>query len=68
MTLAKKYSGFWNSFNTTYSYDGADELTSIKDTYGNEFNFSYDLAGNLISQVGGEVKWKINIFYLYFSY
>lgn len=62
------------TYNTTYSYNGADELVGIRDTYGNEFNFTYDslgrkiklvdldlgtwvyrydLAGNLISQVGG---------------
>lgn len=62
------------TYNTTYSYNGAEELVGIRDTYGNEFNFtydslgrkiklkdpdlgtwvySYDLAGNLISQTGG---------------
>ncbi|MBI3035441.1 VCBS repeat-containing protein [Candidatus Woesearchaeota archaeon] len=62
------------TYNTTYNYDASDNLIGIRDTYGNEFNFtydslgrkiklkdpdlgtwtySYDLAGNLISQVGG---------------
>ncbi|KAF0210168.1 MAG: hypothetical protein FD178_3700 [Ignavibacteria bacterium] len=36
------------TFNTTYSYDGIDELTGIKDAYGNEFNFSYDSLGRKI--------------------
>lgn len=26
------------TYNTTYSYNGADELVGIRDTYGNEFN------------------------------
>ncbi len=68
------YIGDNQTYNMTYSYNGADELVGIRDTYGNEFNFtydslgrkiklkdpdlgtwsySYDLAGNLISQVGG---------------
>ncbi|MBI2647629.1 VCBS repeat-containing protein, partial [Candidatus Woesearchaeota archaeon] len=62
------------TYHTTYSYDTADNLVGIRDTYGNEFNFTYDslgrkirlkdpdlgtwtynydLAGNLISQIGG---------------
>ena len=72
--LTDFYIGDNLTFNTTYSYNGADELTGIRDTYGNNFNFSYDslgrkiklqdpdlgtwtytydLNGNLISQVGG---------------
>lgn len=68
------YIGDNQTYNTTYSYNGADELAGIKDAYGNNFNFTYDslgrkiklidpdlgtwtysynLAGNLVSQVGG---------------
>ena len=36
------------TFNTTYSYNGADELTGIRDNYGNNFNFSYDSLGRKI--------------------
>ena len=36
------------TFNTTYSYNGKDELTGIKDAYGNNFNFSYDSLGRKI--------------------
>ena len=57
MTLAKKHSKFWIeynkdfylldnlTFNTTYNYDTADELTGITDAYGNGFNFTYDSLG-----------------------
>ncbi len=33
------------TYNTTYSYNGADELVGIRDTYGNNFNFTYDSLG-----------------------
>ena len=33
------------TYNTTYSYDGADELTGIQDTYGNTINFTIDSLG-----------------------
>lgn len=35
-------------FNTTYSYDGDDELLGIRDNYGNNFNFTYDSLGRKI--------------------
>ena len=33
------------TYNTTYSYNGADELTGIRDSKGNNFNFSMDSLG-----------------------
>lgn len=36
------------TYNTTYTYSGADELVGIRDTYGNEFNFTYDSLGRKI--------------------
>jgi RHS repeat-associated protein len=61
-------------FNTTYGYDGVDQLIEVVDTFGNNFSFTYDslgrrtklrdpdigewnhtydLIGNLISQASG---------------
>lgn len=36
------------TYNTTYNYNGADELTGIRDAYGNHFNFTYDSLGRKI--------------------
>jgi len=36
------------TYNTTYTYNGKDELVGIRDHYGNEFNFSYDSLGRKI--------------------
>lgn len=36
------------TYNTTYSYNGADELLGIKDNEGNYFNFTYDSLGRKI--------------------
>ena len=42
------YIGDNETYNTTYSYNGADELTGIKDNYGNYFNFTYNSLGQKI--------------------
>jgi len=49
--LTDFYLGDNITFNTTYNYNGADELTGIKDTYGNEFNFTYDSLGRKIKLI-----------------
>src|SRR3989344_8849541 len=36
------------TYNTTYTYSVADELVGIRDTYSNEFNFSYDSLGRKV--------------------
>ena len=36
------------TYNTTYSYNGADELTGIRDNEGNNFNFTYNSLGQKI--------------------
>ena len=36
------------TYNTTYSYNGADELVGIKDNEGNNFNFTYNSLGQKI--------------------
>lgn len=47
------------TYNTTYSYNGADELVSIKDNYGNEFNFTYDSLGRKTQLDDPDLgKWK----------
>ncbi len=45
------YIGDNQSYNTTYSYDGADELIGIRDNYGNNFNFSYDSLGRKVKLI-----------------
>ncbi|KAF0196209.1 MAG: hypothetical protein FD167_5834, partial [bacterium] len=42
------YIGDNEAYNTTYSYNGADELTGIRDSYRNNFNFTYDSLGSKI--------------------
>ena len=60
MILSKQYSGFGTehnqdyylldneTYNTNYSYNGADELTGIRDNEGNNFNFTYNSLGQKI--------------------
>ncbi|MBI4010246.1 MAG: RHS repeat protein, partial [Candidatus Aenigmarchaeota archaeon] len=36
------------TYNTTYSYNGADELVGIRDNEGNNFNFTYNSLGQKI--------------------
>src|SRR3989344_1798556 len=42
------YIGDNQIYNTTYNYDGADQLVGIRDTYGNTLNFTYDSLGRKI--------------------
>jgi RHS repeat-associated protein len=39
------YNNVVYSYNTSYSYDSADQLREIVDTYGNNFSLSYDSLG-----------------------
>lgn len=40
-----------NPLTTTYTYDNLDRNTSIKDAYGSQTGYTYDLAGNLTSTI-----------------
>lgn len=42
------YIGDVQKYNTTYVYNGADELVSIEDAEGNAFNFTYDAKGRKV--------------------
>jgi len=42
------YLGINETYNTTYGYNSADELTGIRDAYGNNFNFTYDSLGRKV--------------------
>lgn len=68
MTSAKQYSGFGNTFTVVdelagiiyilgntfnFTYDSLGRKIKLKDPDLGTYTYTYDLAGNLVSQVGG---------------